>query len=135
MRRRCPWLSLNCPCQASELLSGRPEIAVRHDVVALEHRARPVAGQLHGHPLRNRTSNHVTDGRPAQVMRDASRASRCDAGGFPGLAEGPDGLRVLLAAARVGHKPEEHPRCNLAGLLEAEVFKVLCFQQSAKVVG
>jgi len=58
---------------SAESLRGLAEVRLRDDVVALKNRPRPVAGDLHGHPLRDAGSDHVADSRPAEIVKEHSR--------------------------------------------------------------
>src|SRR5437867_2652064 len=63
------------------------QVGRAHDVVAVEHGARPVAGHLHGDALRDAGVDHVAHGTAATVVPEhAGHAGRL-AGRGPGVAE------------------------------------------------
>jgi hypothetical protein len=39
----------DCSCETAKLFRGRPQVAIGHDVVPLEHRPCLVARELHGY--------------------------------------------------------------------------------------
>ena len=70
---KCLSVSLRCPGQrrrAVQLFRAVVEIALAHDVVPLEHRARLVPGHRHRHAFRNRDTVHVSYGGSAEVVGD-----------------------------------------------------------------
>ena len=67
------------PASVPKTTSSVPQISVAHDIIAIKNAAGLVAAQFHGHPLRNARSEHVADGGPPEVVRDAART----AGGRP----------------------------------------------------
>jgi hypothetical protein len=63
------------PASVPESTSSVPQISVAHDIIAIKNAAGLVAAQFHGHALRNARSDHVADGGPAEVVRDAAGAA------------------------------------------------------------
>src|SRR5436309_239543 len=59
-----------------EAVSRLTKIGLGHDVVPLEDRARFVAADLHGDPLWDAGSDHVSDGSAPKVMKQHSGTSR-----------------------------------------------------------
>ena len=66
-----PFLSLS---RGIELPRRVFQVARTHDVVALEHRAGQVSGQLHRHALWDAHAHQVSHGRPPAVMQGPARA-------------------------------------------------------------
>jgi hypothetical protein len=97
--------------------------------------ARLVPGQLHRQTLGHTTPDHVADGGSSQVVRNPTRTAGREARRFPRLVERADRLRLLRAAARLGHQPKEHPRLDLSGLLQPDVLRVLRLQEPAQIIG
>src|SRR5688572_12807805 len=73
-----------------QLLRGFNEIAFADDVVALEHRARLVAGQLHRDAFGDAGAHEIPNGRASKVVRNATRSSSFLACVPPGLREASD---------------------------------------------
>jgi hypothetical protein len=93
--------------------SSVPQISVAHDIIAIKNAAGLVAAQfLHGHPLRDACPDHVADGGPPKVVRDAPRTSGGRPGSPPRLVEAAFGDRLTCPVARKagpGDRPvEEH---------------------------
>jgi hypothetical protein len=75
---------LNLGTVWEQLLRGsRSEITTRHDVVAVEHRARLVASQLHRDALRDAPAKDVSHCGSPEVVWDSTRAPCGAAGGCP----------------------------------------------------
>jgi len=61
------------PASVPKSTSSVPQISVAHDIIAIKNAAGLVTAQFHGHPLRNACPDHVADGGPPEVVRDAPR--------------------------------------------------------------
>jgi hypothetical protein len=117
-----------------ELPCGRGEIAGTHNVVPLEHRARLVARHRHRDALGDARADEVADRCSAEVMRNATRAARQPARRDPPLAKTPDRLLFLLLAILArADEAHEHPRHDVAGLLQPLPFSLLGLEQLAQL--
>ena len=77
---------VGCPLHLHRFLhqGGQPSggVPLGDDVVPLENTPGLVAGQGHGDPLRDATSDHVADRRPTHIVED-STGNACGLAGFP----------------------------------------------------
>src|SRR5687767_10000833 len=85
----CPFFV--CPSKALELSCGSSQVAIRNDVVAVEHGAGLMPCELHRDALGYAAANHVPDRRSSEVVRNAPSAT---------------GGRTI---ASLGDDPDEHP--------------------------
>ena len=113
-----------CRLNRVELLRGLDEIAFAHDVVALEHRTRLVAGHLHGHTFGNAGAHEVADCCASGIVRNASGTAGLLARLPPGFRESNDRLALHLLAC-----PMKHPRTQHAISSQAVVLRLLRLQE------
>src|SRR5207237_809382 len=76
---------------------GVPQIGWAHDVVAVEDRARFVAGDRHRDPLRHPRVDHISDGGPPEVVAELAGQASLRAGRNPSSAEVEDALALVGA--------------------------------------
>src|SRR5216683_1711644 len=103
---------VGCPLHLHRFLhqGGQPSggVPLGDDVVPLENTPGLVAGQGHGDPLRDATSDHVADRRPTHIVGDSTGNAYGLAGFPPHVANVPDWLpgphwrRVSVGAATPG---------------------------------
>src|SRR5207302_3466645 len=87
-----PWLST----VAARAFSSRTEVVQGDDVVATQHRVRPMAGEGHRRVRIDPGVDEVSHAAAPKVVDDpAVRPDRL-AGGLPGLPEVPDRLAVVV---------------------------------------
>ena len=120
---------------ARRAVRGRAQVAVRHDVVAVEHAARLVAGELHRDAFRYAAANHVPDGGSPEVVRNAPGTPGREARRLPCRCERANRLRILLASPSLRDHANEHPRHHVPSFLQPLVCLVLCLEKFAQVIG
>jgi hypothetical protein len=75
------------PATVPRTTSSVPQISVAHDIIAIKNTASLVTAQFHGRAFRNAGSDHVADGGPPEVARDAAWAAGGDPGASPRLVK------------------------------------------------
>ena len=77
------------------------QVAITHDIIAVEDAAGFVATELHRHTLWNARANHVPDGGSSEVVRDTGRAPGGPPCPAPGMVKADAAIRDPLRWERV----------------------------------
>jgi hypothetical protein len=118
-----------------QLRRGRAQIPIADDVVALEHAARLVSGELHRHTLWHSAAHHRAHRRAAQIVGDASRTPGGHTRRLPRLGELCECAWASTVLCPLRDHAPKHPALDLSCFLELHVRGVLSLEQTAEIIG